>query len=191
MQKLKQIYEGKAKILYETDDPDLLIQEFKDDATAFDATKRGTILNKGIINNKLSEKLFILLTDKGIPTHFVKRLSDREMLVKKVGIVPVEVTIRNVVAGGMARLLGLEEGIVLKEPVLEYHYKEDKLHDPLINEYHIRALSIATDKELDTIKKYSFMVNEALKAFFNSKSLILVRNRIRRLRTRHPCQGPG
>ncbi len=174
MQKLKQIYEGKAKILYETDDADLLIQEFKDDATAFDATKRGTIINKGIINNKLSEKLFILLTDKGIPTHFVKRLNDREMLVKRVEIVPVEVTIRNIVAGGMAKLLGLEEGIVLKEPVLEYHYKEDKLHDPLINEYHIRALKIATDKELDTIKKYSFMVNEALKIFFNSKSLTLV-----------------
>jgi len=174
MQKQKQIYEGKAKILYETDDPDLLIQEFKDDATAFDATKRGTILNKGIINNKLSEKIFVLLSKKGIPTHFVKRLSDRDMLVKKVQIVPVEVTVRNVVAGGMAKLLGLEEGIVLKDPVLEYHYKEDKLHDPLINEYHIKALDLATDKELDTIKKYSFMVNEALKAFFYSKGLVLV-----------------
>ncbi len=174
MQKQKQIYEGKAKKLFETDDADLVIQEFKDDATAFDATKRGTIVNKGIINNKLSEKLFILLTDKGIPTHFVRRLSDRDMLVKKVEIVPVEVTVRNIVAGGMAKLLGLEEGIILKEPVLEYHYKEDKLHDPLINEYHIKALGIATDKELDTIKKYSFMVNEALKAFFNSKSLTLV-----------------
>jgi phosphoribosylaminoimidazole-succinocarboxamide synthase len=174
MEKLKQIYEGKAKILYETDDPDLLIQEFKDDATAFDATKRGTIMNKGVINNKLSERIFIMLTDKGIPTHFVKRLNDREMLIKRVEIVPVEVTIRNIVAGGMAKLLGLEEGIVLKEPVLEYHYKEDKLHDPLINEYHIRALKIATDKELDTIKKYSFMVNEALKAFFASKGLVLV-----------------
>ena len=118
--------------------------------------------------------LFILLTDKGIPTHFVKRLNDREMLVKRVQIVPVEVTIRNIVAGGMAKLLGLEEGIILKDAVLEYHYKEDKLHDPMINEYHIRALNIATDKELDTIKKYSFMVNEALKAFFNTKGLILV-----------------
>jgi len=174
MKKQKQIYEGKAKILFETDDPDLLIQEFKDDATAFDATKRGTIVNKGIINNKLSEKLFIMLTDKGIPTHFVKRLSDREMLVKRVEIVPIEVTIRNIVAGGMAKLLGLEEGIVLKEPVLEYHYKEDKLHDPLINDYHIKALKIATDKELDTIKKYSFMVNKALTAFFASKGLTLV-----------------
>lgn len=174
MKKVKQIYEGKAKILYETEDPDLVIQEFKDDATAFDATKRGTIINKGIVNNKLSEKIFLLLTDKGIPTHFVKRLSDREMLVKRVQIVPIEVTIRNIVAGGMAKLLGLEEGIVLKHPVLEYHYKEDKLHDPLINEYHIKALDIATDKELDTIKKYSFMVNEALKTFFNSKGLTLV-----------------
>ena len=174
MEKLKQIYEGKAKKLYETADPDLLIQEFKDDATAFDATKRGTILNKGVINNKLSEKLFNLLSKKGVPTHFVKRLNDRDMLVKKVAIVPIEVTIRNIVAGGMAKMLGLEEGIVLKEPVLEYHYKEDKLHDPLINDYHILALEIATEKELDAISKYSFMVNDALKKFFDSKGLILV-----------------
>ena len=174
MEKLKQIYEGKAKKLFETEDPDLLIQEFKDDATAFDATKRGTILNKGVINNKLSEKLFNLLSKKGVPTHFVKRLNDRDMLVKKVAIVPVEVTIRNIVAGGMAKMLGLEEGIVLKEPVLEYHYKEDKLHDPLINDYHIKALGIATDRELEAIKKYSFKVNDALKAFFDSKGLILV-----------------
>lgn len=174
IQKLKQIYEGKAKKLYETDDPDLLIQEFKDDATAFDATKHGTILNKGVINNKLSERIFTMLEAKGIPTHFVKRLSDRDMLVRKVAIVPVEVTIRNVVAGGMAKLLGLEEGIVLKESVLEYHYKEDKLHDPLINDYHIKALRIATEKELDAIKKYSFMINDALKSFFDSKGLILV-----------------
>ncbi len=174
MNKVKQIYEGKAKKLYETDDKDLLIQEFKDDATAFDATKRGTIVNKGIINNKLSEKLFNLLSQNGIPTHFVKRLNDRDMLVKKVDIVPVEVTIRNVVAGGMAKLLGLEEGISLKEPVLEYHYKEDKLHDPLINDYHIKALGIATDKEMEAIKKYSFKINEVLKKFFDSKDLTLV-----------------
>jgi len=174
MEKLKQIYEGKAKKLYETESPDLLIQEFKDDATAFDATKRGTIVNKGIINNKLSEKIFTLLSKKGIPTHFMKRLNDRDMLIKKVRIVPVEVTIRNIVAGGMAKMLGLEEGIVLKEPVLEYHYKEDKLHDPLINDYHIKALGIATDKELDTIKKYSFKINEEMKKFFDSKNLILV-----------------
>jgi phosphoribosylaminoimidazole-succinocarboxamide synthase len=174
MNKIKQIYEGKAKKLFETEDPDLLIQEFKDDATAFDATKRGTIVNKGVINNKLSEKIFGLLDKKGVPTHFVKRLNDRDMLVKRVKIVPIEVTIRNVVAGGMAKLLGLEEGIILKEPVLEYHFKEDKLHDPLINEYHVRALGIATDKELETIDQYSFKVNDELKKFFSSKGLILV-----------------
>ncbi|MDD5423204.1 MAG: phosphoribosylaminoimidazolesuccinocarboxamide synthase [Candidatus Omnitrophota bacterium] len=174
MQKLKQIYEGKAKKLYETEDADLLIQEFKDDATAFDATKRGTILNKGVINNKLSEKIFTMLEKKGVPTHLVKRLNDRDMLIKKVKIVPIEVTIRNIVAGGMAKLLGLEEGIVLKEPVLEYHYKEDKLHDPLINDYHIKALDIATAKELDDISKYSFKINDVLKDFFDSKGLILV-----------------
>src|SRR3989338_6187386 len=174
MNKLKQIYEGKAKKLYETEDADLLIQEFKDDATAFDATKRGTILNKGIINNKLSEKLFNLLSKDGIPTHFVKRLNDRDMLVKKVEIVPIEVTIRNIVAGGMAKLLDLKEGMVLEEPVLEYHYKEDKLHDHLINEYHIKALGLASDKELAAIAKYSFKINEILKKFFDSKNLTLV-----------------
>jgi len=174
MEKRKFIYEGKAKRLYETDDADLLIQEFKDDATAFDATKRGTIMGKGVVNNTLSEKIFKVLSKKGIPTHFVKRLNDRDMLVKRVKIVPIEVTMRNIVAGGMAKLLGLEEGIVLKMPVLEYHYKEDKLHDPLVNDYHILALDIATAKELDVIKKYSFKINEALSDFFDSKGLILV-----------------
>jgi phosphoribosylaminoimidazole-succinocarboxamide synthase len=174
MEKLKQIYEGKAKKLYETEEKDLLIQEFKDDATAFDATKRGTIVNKGIINNKLSAHIFTLLGNKGIPTHFVKRLNDRDMLVKRVQIVPIEVTMRNIVAGGMAKLLGLNEGIILKEPVLEYHYKEDALHDPLINECHIRALGLATSKELGTIRKYSFRINELMKKFFDSKNLTLV-----------------
>src|SRR3989338_635786 len=174
MEKLKLIYEGKAKKLYETEDKDLLIQEFKDDATAFDAAKRGTIMNKGVINNKLSAHIFTILSKKGIPTHFVKRLNDREMLVKKVQIVPIEVTMRNIVAGGMAKLLGLEEGIILKEPVLEWHYKEDALHDPLINDYHVKALGIATDKELNAIKKYSFKINDILKKFFDSKRLILV-----------------
>jgi len=174
MEKKKQIYEGKAKKLYETEDAGLMIQEFKDDATAFDATKRGTILNKGIINNKLSEKIFLMLEKEGIPTHFEKRLNDRDMLVKRVKIVPLEVTIRNIVAGGMAKLLGLEEGIILKEPVFEYHYKEDKLHDPFINEYHVRALGIATGKELEAIEKYSFKINDLLKKFFDSKGLILV-----------------
>jgi len=174
MRKIRQIYEGKAKKLYETEDSGLLIQEFKDDATAFDATKRGTIVNKGIINNKLSEKLFNLLAKNGIPTHFVKRLNDRDMLVKKVEIVPLEVTMRNIVAGGMAKLLGLEEGLVLKRPVLEWHYKEDKLHDPLINDDHTLALGIATEKELETMKKYSHKINGVLKDFFDSKGLTLV-----------------
>lgn len=174
MEKLKQIYEGKAKKLYETGDKDLLIQEFKDDATAFDAAKRGTIMNKGVINNQLSAHIFTLLSKKGIPTHFVKRLNDRDMLVKKVQIIPIEVTMRNIVAGGMAKLLGLEEGLILKEPVLEWHYKEDALHDPLINEYHVKALGAATDKELEAIKKYSFKINELMKKFFDSKNIILV-----------------
>lgn len=174
MEKGKQIYEGKAKKVYETDEPDFLIQEFKDDATAFDATKRGTIKNKGVVNNKISAKLFGLLESKGVETHFIRLLSDREMLVRKLEIIPVEVTVRNIVAGGMSKLLGVEEGRVLKEPVLEYHYKNDALHDPLINDYHIRALELATDKELESIKIRSFEVNNILKHFFNEKNLDLV-----------------
>jgi len=174
MEKRKLIYEGKAKKVYETDNPDLLIQEFKDDATAFDATKRGTIQEKGVVNNRISKILFELLESKGIETHFVKNLSDREMLIKRVQIIPLEVTIRNIVAGGMSKLLGIEEGRVLQEPVLEYHYKEDALHDPLINEYHARALNMATNEELDTIKKRSFEINNILKSFFDHKKLDLV-----------------
>ncbi len=174
MQKLKKIYEGKAKILYETLDPDFLIQYFKDDATAFDATKRGTIKEKGIMNNKIAAKLFQILEKEGIPTHFVELLNEREMLIKRVEIIPVEVTIRNVVAGGMSRLLGIEEGRKLECPVLEYHYKEDKLHDPLINEYHIRALKIASDAEMEKVKSYSFKVNEILIKFFSSINLDLI-----------------
>ena len=174
MKKNKQIYEGKAKKVYETDSRDLLIQEFKDDATAFDATKRGTIANKGAINNEISRVMFELLASKGIETHFVKKLSDRGMLIKRVEIIPLEVTMRNIVAGGMARLLGLNEGMVLREPVLEYHYKNDELHDPLINEYHARALDLATDKELEFIEKRSFEINTILKSFFDHRGLDLV-----------------
>ena len=174
MKKLKQIYEGKAKKVFETDDKDLYIQEFKDDATAFDATKRGSIKDKGVVNNKISVLLFKLLEKNGVETHFVKLLSDREMLVKCLKIIPVEVTIRNVVAGGMAKMLGLAEGIKLKEPVLEYHYKKDELHDPLFNEYHIRALGLATDKEMKAIEAYSFKVNDVLKKFFSTKNLDLI-----------------
>ena len=174
MKKGKLIYEGKAKKVYDTDNRDLLIQEFKDDATAFDATKRGLIKGKGVINNKVSSKLFELLEKKGVDTHFVKQLSDNEMLIKRLSIIPVEVTMRNVVAGGMAKSLGLEEGIILDEPVLEYHYKNDSLHDPLVNDYHIKALRIATDEQLRVIRKKTFEVNNILKRFFTSKGLDLV-----------------
>lgn len=174
MEKPNKIYEGKAKILYETNDKDFLIQYFKDDATAFDATKRGTIKEKGIMNNKISTKLFGILEKEGIPTHFEKMLSDREMLIKRVKIIPVEVTMRNVVAGGMSRLLGLEEGIKLDTPVLEYHFKEDKLHDPLINDYHILALKIATAEEMEKIKNFSFKINDILIKFFGSVNLDLI-----------------
>ena len=174
MKKGKKIYEGKAKILYETDKPDLVIQEFKDDATAFDATKRGSIKQKGVINNEISSALFQLLESKGIPTHFVKKLSDREMLIKRLEIILVEVTIRNISAGGLSKLLGIEEGIVLKTPLLEYHYKKDELHDPLVNDYHIDMLGLATSKEMKKIKDYSFSINEILKDFFSKAGLKLV-----------------
>lgn len=174
MQKGNKIYEGKAKILYETDNADSLIQYFKDDATAFDATKRGTIVDKGICNNKISSRMFQYLEEEGVPTHFEKLLSEREMLVKRVQIIPVEVTIRNIVAGGMSKSLGLKEGIVLKQPVLEYHYKNDSLHDPLINKYHIFALGLATPDELKEIDELSFKVNGKLSVFFSRLGIDLV-----------------
>jgi phosphoribosylaminoimidazole-succinocarboxamide synthase len=174
MQKGKQIYEGKAKILYETENPDLLIQYFKDDATAFNAAKKGTIEQKGIMNNKISAKIFEYLQDNGIPTHLEKVLNDREQLIKRVSIVPLETIIRNVAAGSLCRLLGLEEGRKLKNPTIEFCFKEDKLNDPMINEYHIRALELATDEEVETIKKYAFKVNELLTKFFASLNIQLI-----------------
>src|SRR3989338_592885 len=149
MKKGKQLYEGKAKIIYATEDPGLIIQYFKDDATAFNAAKKGTIAGKGIMNNKISTKIFEFLMGEGIPTHFEKSLSDREMLIKRVHIVPVEVIIRNRAAGSLCRLLGLSEGAPLSKPVLEFCYKRDDLGDPLINEYHIDALNLATAEEID------------------------------------------
>jgi len=174
MKPLEKIYEGKAKILYTTADKDYLIQYFKDDATAFDATKRGTIRDKGVVNNKVSEALFTYLEKKGIPTHFVKRLSDREMLVRRVKIVPLEVTMRNVAAGGLSRSLGVAEGLVLRRPVFEFHYKSDELHDPLINDDHVLSLKIATEETVKKIKAYSFKINRALKTFFGKRGIILV-----------------
>ncbi|MCB9771440.1 MAG: phosphoribosylaminoimidazolesuccinocarboxamide synthase [Candidatus Omnitrophica bacterium] len=174
MEKREKIYEGKAKILYTTDNPDLLIQYFKDDATAFNAAKKGSIRDKGIFNNKISTKIFEYLIASGIPTHFEKSLSDREMLVKKVSIVPLEVIVRNVAAGSFSRILGIEEGTSLAHPVLEFCFKEDKLNDPMINETHIRALKLATDEEVDVIKKYTYKINELMLKFFGSLNIKLV-----------------
>ena len=174
MQKGELIYEGKAKKLYVTDNPELLWQEFKDDATAFNAQKRGTIIGKGEVNNQVSAQLFQYLEQKGIKTHFVKLISDREMLVKKVQIIPLEVTVRNIVAGGMAKLLGIEEGIVLKNPVFEWHYKSDSLGDPLMNDDHILALNMATEEELTLIRSLSFKVNTYLIQYFKQRKVDLV-----------------
>ena len=170
----QQLYEGKAKILYATEDPALVIQYFKDDATAFNAQKRGTITDKGVVNNQIASHLFHLLQQEGVPTHFVRQLSDREMLVKRLQIIPLEVTIRNITAGGMAKTLGIDEGIVLKRPVFEWHYKSDPLGDPLINDDHILAMALATTEELDTVRALSFRVNDLLKAYFAKRGIDLV-----------------
>ena len=174
MEKREKLYEGKAKILYATDNPDYVIQYFKDDATAFNAAKRGTVDQKGVFNNKISSKIFEFLQGQGIPTHFEKLLSEREMLVKKVQIVPVEVIIRNRAAGSLCRLLGIAEGTQLSSTVFEFCYKRDDLNDPLINEYHVRALNLATTEEMDTIKKYTFKVNELMTQFFKNLNLELI-----------------
>ena len=170
----EKLYEGKAKILYATEDPTQVIQYFKDDATAFNAQKRGTIMDKGVCNNRISAALFTYLSGRGVATHFIKQLDDRAMLVKRLQIVPLEVTIRNITAGGMAKLLGIEEGIVLPRPVFEWHYKSDALGDPLINDDHILAMGWATAQELAKIRADSFTVNEALKEFFNQRQIDLV-----------------
>jgi phosphoribosylaminoimidazole-succinocarboxamide synthase len=170
----EKLYEGKAKILSSTDDPALVAQYFKDDATAFNAQKRGTIMDKGVCNNRISSALFTYLEGRGVRTHFVKQLDDRTMLVKRLQIVPLEVTIRNITAGGMAKLLGIDEGMVLKPPVFEWHYKSDALGDPLINDDHILSMGWATAQELAHIRAESFKVNEALKEFFNARQLDLV-----------------
>lgn len=174
MEKKEQLYEGKAKILYATENPDLIIQYFKDDATAFNAAKKGTIADKGIMNNKISTKIFEFLASEGIPIHMVKSLSDREMLCKKVEIVMIEVIIRNRAAGSLCRLLGMEEGASLEEPILEFCYKRDDLGDPLINEYHIKTLKLATEKELETIKNYTLKINDLMSRFFDSMNLELI-----------------
>ena len=174
MKKAEQLYEGKAKKVYATDDPNLVIVSYKDDATALDGLKKGTIVGKGVVNNRMSDFLFGLLEKNGVPTHFVRELNDREALVKKVSIVPLEVIIRNISAGSFAKRYGVEEGIVFAEPTIEFSYKNDELHDPLINSYHALALGLATKAEIETIKTLAFRVNEILKAYFLSLNVRLV-----------------
>ena len=174
MKKLEQIYEGKAKKVYATDDPELVIVDYKDDATALDGLKKGTIAGKGVINNQMTNRLMDKMEKAGIPTHFVKELSQRETLVKKVSIVPLEVIVRNISAGHFASRYGVEEGIVFDQPTIEFSYKNDDLHDPLLNEYHAIALKLATREEIDLIKKYSFAVNDVLKAFWAECGVTLV-----------------
>ncbi len=174
MEKREKIYEGKAKILYATEDPDMVIQYFKDDATAFNAKKKGTIDEKGIMNNSISCKIFEFLAQNGIPTHLVKKLSDREMLVKKVKIVPVEVIIRNRVAGSLCRNYGAQEGKQLLRPIFELCYKNDAFNDPLMNDDHVIALGLATEEELRTIKRLTMQVNELMKKFFLALNIELI-----------------
>lgn len=174
MEKLEQLYEGKAKKVYKTEDPDVLIVDYKDDATAFNGEKKGTIVGKGVINNKMSNYVMTLLEKEGVPTHLVEELSDRETAVKKVEIVPLEVIIRNVSAGSFAKRLGIEEGRKLLCPTLEFSYKDDALGDPLINSYYAKALGVATQEEIDKITEYAFKVNEVLIKYFLSIGIELI-----------------
>jgi len=170
----KQIYEGKAKKVFATDKDDLVIIHYKDDATAFNGEKKGQIEDKGVMNNKIASGMFELLAQSGVPTHFVERLNDRDMLCKKVKIVPLEVIVRNIAAGSMAKRLGLTEGMELKTTVFELSYKDDSLGDPLINDYHAVAIGASTFEEIEQIKKITFKVNEVLSAFFLQRGIRLI-----------------
>ncbi len=174
MTKGKQLYEGKAKKIFETDKPEILLVSYKDDATAFNGIKKGTILGKGIINNKVTNYMMRLLEKAGIPTHYIEEISERETLVKKVSIIPLEVIIRNVSAGSFAKNYGVEEGIIFDEPTIEFSYKNDNLGDPLINSYHAIALKLVTKEEIEIIKKYAFKINEEMKKFFISINVKLI-----------------
>ena len=174
VQKLEQIYEGKAKKVFKTSDPDLFIVEYKDDATAFNGLKKGTIAGKGVINNKMSNIMFKIMEQNGIETHFVKELSDRETLVKAVKIVPLEIIIRNIAAGSFSKRYGVQEGTLLKNPTLEFSLKNDELNDPLINNYHITALGVADENELKQISDMAFKVNDVMKKFFEGIKIKLV-----------------
>ena len=174
MQKGEQLYEGKAKKVFLTEDPDALIVSYKDDATAFNGLKKGTIAGKGAINNRMSNYLFQIIEREGVPTHYVQEISDRETVVRKVEIVPLEVIIRNVAAGSFSKRLGVSEGTELVEPTIEFSYKNDELEDPLINSYFAKALKLATQDELETIKKYAFKVNDILRVEFLKAGLRLI-----------------
>ena len=174
MEKKEQLYEGKAKKVYATDEEGYVIVSYKDDATALDGQKRGTIVGKGAINNRMTNFLMQLLSENGVLTHFVKELSERETVVRKVQIVPLEVIIRNISAGSFAKRYGVEEGIVFEEPTIEFSYKNDELHDPLINSYHALALKLATKEEIERIKSLAFTVNRVLKEYFLSLGVKLV-----------------
>ncbi len=174
LEKTEQLYEGKAKKVFATNDPSLVIVSYKDDATAFNGAKKGTIVGKGVVNNRMSNFLMEKLEAAGVPTHFVKEISDRETVVKKVSIVPLEVIVRNIAAGSLSKRLGLPEGTPMKRTVIEYCYKCDALDDPMVNEYHILAMEYCTKEELDTIASMALKINDFLKNFFASIKVELV-----------------
>ena len=174
MEKKELLYEGKAKKVFATEDPDVLIVDYKDDATAFNGLKKGTIVGKGAINNRMTNHIFKILETKGVPTHYIEELSDRETAVKKVEIVPLEVIIRNFSAGSFAKKMGMEEGIKFKQPTLEFSYKNDDLGDPFINKYYALALDLATEEEINTIEKYAFIVNDVMREYFDSLGIELI-----------------
>ena len=174
MEKKELLYEGKAKKVYATEDPDVLIVDYKDDATAFNGLKKGTIVGKGAINNRMTNHIFKISETKGGPTHYIEELSDRETAVKKVEIVPLEVIIRNFSAGSFAKKMGMEEGIKFKQPTLEFSYKNDDLGDPFINRYYALALGLATEEEIDAIEKYAFIVNDVMREYFDSLGIELI-----------------
>ncbi|MBO4868976.1 MAG: phosphoribosylaminoimidazolesuccinocarboxamide synthase [Clostridia bacterium] len=174
MVKVKQLYEGKAKKVYETDDPQYLIVSYKDDATAFNGLKKGTIAGKGVINNRMSNRLMKMLENNGVPTHYVEELSDRDTVVRRVSIVPLEVIIRNISAGSFSKRYGVEEGIVFARPTIEFSYKNDELGDPLLNDDHALALGLATEEEIAEIKRLAFRVNDVLKQFWAGCGVTLV-----------------
>ena len=174
MERGELLYEGKAKQIFATDNPNLVQMYYKDEATAFDGTKKGIIKDKGVVNNRVSCLLYQLLARNGVPTHLVEQLDERNVLVKKMKMIPVEVVVRNIIAGNLAKRLGMEEGSPLNSPIIELYYKDDDLHDPMINEYHIRAMGWANDSEIEEIKKKGLQVNDLLCQFFDSIGIILV-----------------